>query len=120
MILLASGGYSAPYVAAGVNGQAWSSYATDSAKAHDLHFRADIVGPSWGPDFRYIGFSLRCLSTVIDIWSERLSSWWFAFGFGEKLLGLDFVAATINRRNIVIFSEEIDEHRQIFVVHDND
>lgn len=57
----------------------------------------------------------------VNIFFARLlrASWWFAFGFGEEFFGFDFVAATVDRGDEVIFAKEIDEHGQIFVVHDN-
>lgn len=49
-----------------------------------------------------------------------LSSWRFAFGVGEEFFGFDFVAAAVDGGNEVIFGKEIDEHGEVFVVHDDD
>lgn len=49
-----------------------------------------------------------------------LSSGWFAFGVGEEFLGLDLVAATVDWGDEVVFGEEVDEHGEVFVVHDDD
>ena len=65
-------------------------------------------------------FTLR-RSVEKTLFSLRsLSSRWFAFGLGEEFLGLDFVAATIDWGDIIIFAEEIDEHGKILIVHDDD
>lgn len=51
---------------AGINGQYWSSrmanniWSSAGAGGYDLNVYTE-VNPSWGPDARYIGFSLRCL-----------------------------------------------------------
>ena len=51
---------------------------------------------------------------------RSLSSRWFAFGVGEEFLGLDLVAAAVDWRDEVVFGEEVDEHGEVFVVHDDD
>ena len=58
---------------AGQSGQYWSlrASAADSdgntyPSAYDLVFSVDVY-PSRGPHTQYLGFPLRCLSTVIDI-----------------------------------------------------
>lgn len=50
----------------------------------------------------------------------RLAAGWFAFGFAHEFFGLDFVAAAIDGGDIVIFAEKVDEHSEIFVVHNDD
>ncbi len=60
------------FLAAGLYGDWWSSRAaaytsSTSATAYLLTFNASTVYPSYGPDFRWYGFSLRCLSTVLDM-----------------------------------------------------
>ena len=44
----------------------WSSRAVTTT-AYDLHFDTAVVRPSNGPDYRWQGLSLRCLSTVLDM-----------------------------------------------------
>lgn len=43
----------------------------------------------------------------------------FSGGFGKELLGFDFVTPTIDWGDEVIFTQEIDKHGKIFVVHDD-
>jgi len=59
---------------AGVNGIWWSSRAsstnasgTTMPSAYFLDFTASTVRPSHGPNTRYFGIPLRCLSTVLGI-----------------------------------------------------
>ncbi len=59
---------------AGQHGYWWSSRGSSTRydgvttpSAYNLHFYATGVDPSAGPDNRWLGFSLRCLSTVLDI-----------------------------------------------------
>ena len=59
---------------AGAYGIYWSSLASSTRadgaaipSAYYLHFNATGVRPSNGPDNRYRGFPLRCLSTVLDM-----------------------------------------------------
>ena len=58
---------------AGISGAWWSSRGADNIwgsaglGGYYLYFGATGVGPSDGPDNRYYGFSLRCLSTVLDM-----------------------------------------------------
>ena len=58
---------------AGINGAWWSSRMADTiwssagVGAYELVFLATESHPSRGPDARYQGYSLRCLSTVLDI-----------------------------------------------------
>ena len=54
---------------AGINGYNWSTMASSKhnsgsavPSAYDLGFDATGVYPSHGPNFRWIGFSLRCLA----------------------------------------------------------
>ena len=68
------GASGATYSYAGVYGRYWSSrglstHANGSAipSTYYLGFNATDVYPSGGPDTRWDGFPLRCLSTVIDI-----------------------------------------------------
>lgn len=49
-----------------------------------------------------------------------LSAWWLAFGLGKEFFGFDFVATAVHRGDEVIFAKEIDEHGEIFVIHDDD
>ncbi len=57
---------------AGFNGHYWSSrmasniWSSAGAGGYDLFVYTE-VNPSWGPDARSIGVSLRCLSTVLDM-----------------------------------------------------
>ena len=57
----------------GASGHYWSSREADNvwssvgAGGYDLLFGATEVHPSWGPDYQWLGFSLRCLSTVLDM-----------------------------------------------------
>ncbi len=46
----------------------WSSRSGADTDAYVLYFDATIVNPSNGPNNHYIGFSLRCLSTVLGMW----------------------------------------------------
>ena len=53
-------------------GSIWSSRAIDytsiiSATAYNIDFKATTVSASSGPDERWYGLSLRCLSTVLDM-----------------------------------------------------
>ena len=57
---------------------------------------------------------------VFGCLAERLAAGWFALGLAEKFLGLDFVAAAVDGGDVVVFAEEIDEHGEVFVVHDDD
>ena len=57
---------------AGQNGDGWSSRAaaytsSTSATAYGLGFNESTVYPSGGPYYRWYGFPLRCLSTVLDM-----------------------------------------------------
>ncbi len=57
---------------AGQLGYGWSSRAaaytsSTSATAYNLAFNESTVYPSDGPNHRWVGFSLRCLSTVLDM-----------------------------------------------------
>ena len=59
---------------AGINGYGWSSRASSTRydgsaipSAYNLEFNASAVDPSNGPNERWLGFSLRCLSTVLDM-----------------------------------------------------
>ena len=58
---------------AGISGAWWSSRGADNIwgsaglGGYYLYFGATGVGPSDGPDNRYYGFSLRCLSTLLDM-----------------------------------------------------
>ena len=59
---------------AGVGGIYWSSRAssasangTTTPSAYNLNFNATGVYPSNGPYERWLGFPLRCLSTVLDM-----------------------------------------------------
>ena len=59
---------------AGINGNWWSSRGSSTRydgvatpSAYHLNFSDTGVNPSYGPDNRYYGFSLRCLSTVLDM-----------------------------------------------------
>ncbi len=49
-----------------------------------------------------------------------LSSGRFAFGFGEEFFGFDLVAAAVDGGDEVVLGEEVDEHGEVFVVHDDD
>ena len=57
---------------AGQNGNWWSSRGADNVwgsaglGGYNLEFNANGVRPSNGPHNRYLGFPLRCLSTVLD------------------------------------------------------
>lgn len=50
------------YRNAGVNGNWWSSRGDAATNAYNLNFNATGVYPSNGPNARYVGRSLRCLS----------------------------------------------------------
>lgn len=63
---------------------------------------------------------LRHSEEKATLFLRSLSSRWFAFGVGEEFFGFDFVAATVDGGDEVIFGEEIDEHGKVFVVHDDD
>ncbi len=59
---------------AGQYGYWWSSRGSSTRydgvttpSAYDLSFNATGVNPSDGPDNRWVGYSLRCLSTVLDM-----------------------------------------------------
>ncbi len=59
---------------AGILGYWWSSRGSSTRydgvatpSAYVLNFNATGVYPSAGPHNRYLGFSLRCLSTVLDM-----------------------------------------------------
>ncbi len=59
---------------AGSAGLWWSSLASSTRadgaaipSAYYLGFNTTDVSPSGGPDNRYTGFPLRCLSTVLDM-----------------------------------------------------
>ena len=59
---------------AGVGGIYWSSRAssagangTTTPSAYNINFNATGVYPSNGPYERWLGFPLRCLSTVLDM-----------------------------------------------------
>ncbi len=59
---------------AGTNGGEWSSYlastrsdGTTIPSGYHFGFTTSVVAPSGGPDYRYYGFPLRCLSTVLDM-----------------------------------------------------
>ena len=45
----------------------WSSRGDDATMAYNLGFYATDVDSSAGPNIRYYGFPLRCLSTVLDM-----------------------------------------------------
>ncbi len=55
------------------DGRDWSSRGTNvvwgytDLGGYDFSFNAAESRPSWGPDARYLGQPLRCLSTVLDI-----------------------------------------------------
>ncbi len=58
---------------AGITGDNWSSHASptrsdgvSNLSAYYLEFKAVVI-PSLGPWDRFHGYSLRCLSTVLDI-----------------------------------------------------
>ena len=59
--------------AAGQGGYWWSSRGADNVwgsaglGSYYLGFTTNGVSPSYGPTNRYIGFPLRCLSTVLDM-----------------------------------------------------
>lgn len=63
--------------------------------------------------------ALRRSQKKVPLSFDSLSSWRFAFGFGEEFFGLDFVATAVDGGDEVVFGEEVDEHGEIFVVHDN-
>lgn len=48
-----------------------------------------------------------------------LSAWRFALGLREEFFGFDLVAAAVDGGNEVVFAEEIDEHGEVFVIHDD-
>ena len=53
----------------GINGHFWSSRSYDNSDAaYGMTFNASSVIPSYGSIYiyRYYGFPLRCLSTVLD------------------------------------------------------
>ena len=52
---------------AGREGRWWSSRAVAATTAYYLLFNATAVYPSNGPNSRWHGFPLRCLSTVLDM-----------------------------------------------------
>ena len=52
---------------AGIHGYWWSSRGDAATNAYSLHFNASGVYQSNGPLNRYIGFPLRCLSTVLGM-----------------------------------------------------
>ncbi len=59
---------------AGLRGYGWSSRASSTRNdgaaipsGYGLVFSNSVVTPSHGPDERYLGLPLRCLSTVLDI-----------------------------------------------------
>jgi len=57
---------------AGLDGYEWSSRgaaytSSTSAAAYYLEFNDSTVYPSGGPDARWVGFPLRCLSTVLGM-----------------------------------------------------
>ncbi len=65
---------------ANLNGYWWSSYGTDVSYdnvdrlgAYDFAITAADVLPSNGPWERNFGYSLRCLSTVLDMYRWRNS-----------------------------------------------
>lgn len=72
----------------------------------------------YGPGFRFPRGGITA-SAVPAPRQIILSAWWFALGLGEEFFGFDFVAAAVDRGNEVVFAEEIDEHGEIFVVHDD-
>lgn len=63
---------------------------------------------------------LRRSEKKVELSFLSLSSGRFAFGVGEEFFGLDFVAAAVDGGDEVILGEEIDEHGEVFVVHDDD
>ena len=52
---------------AGNGGYGWSLRMNKLASAYYLDFYATGVYPSHGPNNRWHGFPLRCLSTVLDM-----------------------------------------------------
>ena len=50
----------------------------------------------------------------------RLAAGRFAFGFAHEFFGLDFVAAAVDGGDVVIFAEKVDEHGEVFIVHNDD
>ena len=52
---------------AGVGGDWWSSRGDAATNAYNIHFSATGVLPSSGPNSRWHGFPLRCLSTVLGM-----------------------------------------------------
>ena len=61
---------------AGLNGHWWSSHGSSTRddgvttpSAYNLDLNATDVHPSYGPSNRFYGYPLRCLSTVLDIYS---------------------------------------------------
>ena len=61
---------------AGQIGHYWSSRGSSAhstgatlPSGYYLRFDATVIIPSNGPTTRYDAYSLRCLSTVLDIWS---------------------------------------------------
>lgn len=56
----------------------------------------------------------------MKLFLRSLSSWRLAFGVGEEFLGLDLVAAAVDWGDEVVFGKEVDEHGEVFVVHDDD
>lgn len=51
----------------GDTGRFWSSRGGAATDAYVLYFDATIVNPSNGPNNHYVGFPLRCLSTVLGM-----------------------------------------------------
>lgn len=56
---------------------------------------------------------------LILVIGRCLAAWRLSGGFGKELLGFNFVTSTIDGGDEVIFTQEIDKHGKIFVVHDD-
>ena len=53
--------------AGGLYGDYWTSWIDGTSGAYYLHLRDTYMVSAYGPDNRWYGYPLRCLSTVLDI-----------------------------------------------------
>jgi len=60
---------------AGLDGIYWSSRSGAATNTYNLHLNATGAFPSAGPNSRWHGLPLRCLSTVLGMGGEMMDLW---------------------------------------------
>ena len=56
---------------------------------------------------------------MVGLARKPLAARGFALGFGHEFFRLYFVTKSGDGRDEIVFREEINKHREVFVVHDN-